>query len=99
MAKKKVGSKKIPDIKVEVKSVKGKCALGHKPGEVFYFQGGTTPENLCVEAMLTVIPTARTLMFKGTHFWVSDPDAIEVCCPDPVNLVVFEVRRLKKKLG
>jgi uncharacterized repeat protein (TIGR04076 family) len=96
MAEKKVGSKKIPDIKVEVKSVKGKCALGHKAGDVFYFRGGTTPAELCVEAMLTVIPTARTLMFKGTHFWVDDPDAIDVCCPDPVNLVVFEVRRLKK---
>lgn len=87
---------KIPDIRVSVTEVKGKCALGHKVGDEFYFRGGTTPGGLCVEAMLTVIPAARTLEFGGTHFWEKDPDAIKVCCPDPINLVIFEVRRLKK---
>ena len=87
-------AKKIPDIKVTVKSIKGKCALKHKAGEEFVFQGGIAPGGLCTEAMLTVIPTARTLMFGGTHFWEKDKDAITVCCPDPTNLVVFEVRRV-----
>jgi uncharacterized repeat protein (TIGR04076 family) len=44
--------------------------------------------------MLTVIPAARTLMFGGSHFWEKDPDAISVCCPDPENPVVFEIRRI-----
>jgi len=28
-------SEKIPDVKVTVQSIKGKCALGHKVGEEF----------------------------------------------------------------
>lgn len=88
-------SKKIPDIKVIVKSVKGKCSLKHKEGEEFIFKGGIAPGGLCTEAMLTVIPVARTLMFGGTHFWEKNPDSISVCCPDPQNPVVFEVRRVK----
>ena len=32
---------------------------------------------------------------RGTHFWEEDPDAISVCCPDAINLVVFEIRRVK----
>jgi len=88
-------SKKIPNIKVTVKSVKGKCSLKHKVGEEFIFKGGIAPGGLCTEGMLTVIPVARTLMFGGIHFWEDDPDAISVCCPDPKNPVVFEVRRIK----
>jgi uncharacterized repeat protein (TIGR04076 family) len=87
-------SKKIPDIKVTVKSVNGKCSLGHQVGEEFIFNGGIAPGGLCTEGMLTVIPAARTLMFGGTHFWEDDPDAISVCCPDPKNPVVFEIRRI-----
>lgn len=88
-------SEKIPDIKVTVKSIKGKCALKHKVGEEFFFRGGIAPGGLCTEGMLTVIPAARTLMFGGTHFWEEDPDVISVCCPDAKNLVVFEIRRVK----
>jgi uncharacterized repeat protein (TIGR04076 family) len=89
-------TKKIPDIKVTVKSVKGKCYLGHQVGEEYIFKGGTVPGGLCVEAMLTVIPAARTLMFEGKHFWEKDPDVISVCCPDPKHFVVFAIRRLRK---
>ena len=32
-------SEKIPNVKVTVKSIKGKCALGHKVGEEFVFNG------------------------------------------------------------
>jgi uncharacterized repeat protein (TIGR04076 family) len=88
-------SKKIPDIKVTVESVGGKCSLNHKMGEEFIFKGGIAPAGLCTEAMLTIIPVARTLMFGGTHFWEKDPNVISVCCPDPKNPVVFEVRRVK----
>ena len=88
-------SKKIPDIRVTVESVKGKCSLNHKVGEEFIFKGGIAPSGLCTEAMLTIIPVARTLMFGGTHFWEKDPNVISVCCPDPKNPVVFEVRRVK----
>ena len=88
-------SKKIPDIKVTVESVGGKCSLNHKVGEEFIFKGGIAPSGLCTEAMLTIIPVARTLMFGGTHFWEKDPNVISVCCPDPKNPVVFEVRRVK----
>jgi len=89
-------SEKIPDIRVTVKSVQGKCSLDHRVGEEYIFKGGITPGGLCVEAMLTVIPASRTLMFEGRHFWEKDPDVISVCCPDPKNLVVFEIKRLKK---
>ena len=49
-------SEKIPNVKVTVKSIKGRCALGHKVGEEFLFKGGIAPGGLCTEGMLTVIP-------------------------------------------
>lgn len=87
-------SDKIPNVKVTVKSIKGKCSLGHQVGDEYIFEGGLAPGGLCTEGMLTVIPAARTLMFGGTHFWEKDKDAISVCCPDAENLVVFEIRRI-----
>ena len=90
-------AKKIQNVKVTVKGVRGRCYLGHKVGEEFVFEGGVAPGGMCLEGMLTCIPAARTLMFGGTHFWEKDKDAITVCCPDPKNFVTFEIRRAKKK--
>lgn len=33
-------------------------------------------------------------MFGGSYPWSEDPDVYIGCCPDPVNPVVFELRRI-----
>ncbi len=77
-----------------VKSIKGKCPLEHFEGEQFRL-GSKTPRGLCASAYVAIHPSARVLEFGGKFPWDSDPDCTEICCPDPGNPVVFELRRVQ----
>lgn len=80
-------------VKVKVLSQKGVCAAGHKVGDE-YVISRHTPEGFCIFAYSALDPDIRTLMFGGIYPWSEDKDVYIGCCPDPVNPVVFEVRRI-----
>lgn len=48
---------------------------------------------MCHWAHNSLYPAACILSSGGSLFWSSDPDSVELCCPDPLNPVVFELRR------
>lgn len=73
-------------------SQKGICGAGHKAGDEFTIEQ-TTPEGMCSWAFYTLFPFAEVLQFGGSFPWEKDPDKAIVACPDPVNPVVFELRR------
>jgi hypothetical protein len=54
-------SEKIPDIKVTVKSIKGKCSLGHQVGEELMF-GGTHFWEKDKDAISVCCPDAENLV-------------------------------------
>ena len=52
------------------------------------------PTGVCTWALSAIAPFLATLRFGGVLPWESDPDRTVVCCPDPANPVVFELRRV-----
>ncbi|MBA7683258.1 hypothetical protein ES703_91619 [subsurface metagenome] len=83
------------EVAVRVISQKGTCANEHKVGDEWVL-GRTTPEGICMSAFNALYPTARVLMFGGSHPWDTDPDITTAACPDAENPVVFQLRRLRK---
>lgn len=83
-------------IEVEVVSIleKGKCPFGLKIGDTFQFDE-KTPPGICHWAYLVILPFATALRFGGNIPW-EDKGVCRVCCPDPNNPVVFEIRRVDK---
>ncbi len=83
------------DIAIKVISQKGTCRLGHKVGDSWVVRS-KTPEGICLSAFNSLFPNMRALTFGAVLPWESDPDFTDVACPDPVNPVVFELRRIRK---
>ena len=82
------------DVKVTVISQKGECSAGHKVGDSWVV-GLTCPEGICFSAVAALNPVVRALRFGGVFPWREDKDTGAIACPDPENMVVFELRRLR----
>ncbi len=74
------------NIVIKVVSVKGKCDYNHKKGQSYKhpFLG------LCPYAMHTLWPFITALRFAGKIPWQKN-GKIKVSCPNPHDLVVFEL--------
>lgn len=75
---------------VEIRGT-GKCSYGHQVGEVFELK--EVGSSICQWAMASIFPFFTVLKFGGRFPWSQDPDCLRVACPDPDNVVVFELRR------
>ncbi len=73
-------------IVIKVVSVKGNCDYSHKKGQVYEhpFTG------LCPYALHTLWPYITAKRFGGKIPWEKD-GKIKVSCPNPDDLVVFEL--------
>lgn len=78
---------------------KGVCPNHHKVGDVFKVIGAETVNGLCGWAYHAIMPFMTVLRFGGEFPWEEDNDTAIVCCPDPHNPVIFELRREDRKLG
>ena len=83
-------------VRVSVISQKGECHLGHKVGERWLIEGGKTPGGVCGAAWNAIYPYIRVLAAGGEFSWAKDKDVASFACPDAVNPVVFELRRLRE---
>ena len=81
---------------IKVAGQKGNCFQGHKVGDE-WVSDGKTPEGICLSAFNSLFPYLQVLMFGGVFPWEADPDiASNVACPDSLNPVLFEIRRLRE---
>ncbi len=82
-------------IAVTVKEIigKGTPACGFKPGDSWEVAGNETINDFCGWAFTAIFPFITVLRFGGKFPWEEDPDTATVCCPDPHNPVVFEIKR------
>ncbi len=83
------------DVAIRIVSQKGDCPQEHKVGEEWIIHT-KTPEGMCLSAFNALLPDLRVLMFGGRLPWSADPDVCQVACPDAINQVVFELKRLRK---
>ena len=80
------------DVIAKVISQKGTCEAEHKVGDVFVI-GQKTPSGMCPWAFYALFPFAEVLQYGGSFPWETDSNRTTVACPDPMNPVVFELRR------
>jgi len=78
----------------KVLSQKGSCAANHKVGEEFMI-GDMTPEGMCSWAFYSMFPFVSVLQSGGSFPWEESEGKGTVVCPDPINPVVFELRRVR----
>ena len=83
-------------VKIKVISQEGVCGAKHKTGDEWIVTRHT-PAGFCLFAYSAIDPDIRALMFGGRYPWSEDPDVYIGCCPDPVNPVIFELRRVPMK--
>ncbi len=84
---------------VTVKEIKGKCDAGHKVGDKIEFIGDNiiNGEPRCILGIAAIWPLLHTMAFGGVLSNSSplrkDDDTWIACCPDPNNLVIYEMKR------
>jgi uncharacterized repeat protein (TIGR04076 family) len=83
------------DVEVTVKSQKGKCEFGHKPGDRIYFDGRTMKGELCYSVLAVLIESVAAMMYGMNYPWQKG-DTLELACPDAANPVVFTLKRVPK---
>jgi uncharacterized repeat protein (TIGR04076 family) len=83
-------------VKITVKSIKGECQAGHCPGQEYILDNFKLSGNLCPDAFNSLWPYIQVLRFGGKYPW-GDEDGVSIACPDPDNLAVFDIRRIKEK--
>lgn len=88
-------------------SIKGHCRAGHKVGEefeaTFYKDGdwqsvdriGMRTPSICGHLYYVLYPYLIALQYGGEFPWSENKDLFYICCPDPINSVCVEVRRIK----
>jgi uncharacterized repeat protein (TIGR04076 family) len=81
-------------VRIKALSQQGRYTLEHKV-EYEWMITDKTLEGICLNAFRMLLPNIRTLMYGGEFSWEADNTTI-VCCPDVVNPMVFEIRRIKK---
>ena len=87
---------------LKILSVKGTCNAGHREGQEFdltdEFTVGITKDGraLCPSAFHAAFPYYRTLRYGGEFPWEKNKDTAHVACPDPINPVVMELKRVKE---
>ena len=86
---------------LRIVSVQGTCNAGHKVGQEFdlskeftlgYREDGKA---LSLRPFHAVFPSWRVLRFGGELPWEENKDLAHVACPDPVNPLIMELRRIR----
>jgi len=88
------------DVKCTVKSVKGFCSAGYKPGDYFVIKDGLMieagePKGICMYALPAFIPYLTAFCRKTDPAdWINQKREIQ--CPDNDNTVIFTLERTEK---
>ena len=87
---------------LKIVSVKGTCNAGHREGQEFdlssEFTVGISKDGraLCPSAFHAAFPYYRVMRYGGEFPWEADKDTAHAACPDALNPVVMEIRRVKE---
>jgi uncharacterized repeat protein (TIGR04076 family) len=86
-------------VEVTVKSQRGRCAFGHKVGDKIVFDGKSVKGDVCYSALMVLLPKVYAMRYDASFPWAKDKDLIHNACPDGENPVVFEIRRVRKRVA
>ena len=79
-----------------VTSLKGTCSAGHKVGDKFELSGHSSG-GLCGFFYHDIFPNIIMLQFGGRlpPEWEENPEVLKLECPDRLNILKMELRRIK----
>ena len=77
-----------------ITEVKGRCTAGHTKGDILEISGHSSG-GLCGFFYHDIFPSILTLQFGGNFPWSPDPDVVTLECPDRMNAVSIELKRIK----
>ena len=80
-------------IAATVKCIKGTCNAGHKVGDVMNVSARNTA-GMCGYLYHAAHPAILMLQFGGSVPW-GPSDTVELHCPDPLNLLTVELKRVR----
>jgi len=80
---------------VTVQSVKGHCDFGHRVGDRVVFDGQTVQGRVCLHALYSFLPKVFAMRYGAEFPWLEDKDVATHACPEALNPVVFEIRRVE----
>jgi len=83
-------------VRIKVESIAGECQAGHCVGQAIIVDNVNLSGYLCPDALHSIWPWVQALRFRGKLPW-GDEDGILIACPDAVNLVRFDVRRVREE--
>lgn len=89
-------AKKLYSIRVTIESAAGKCPQGFKVGDSWLIEDGKTPAGMCSSAFHSLFQYMKTFRFGGSHPWDKEEGVAHIACPDSVQRLVYEVRRLSQ---
>ena len=87
----------LPDLKVSVERVNGKCTSGLRPGDYFILRSGRLyippDRHFCLYALHAILPLlpAKQRAHEEGDWLIKDSRAI---CPDPAGNVIMRIERL-----
>jgi len=81
---------------VTVVEARGHCGHGHTLGESFEIDGTKTNGKPCLEVATDLYFNAAALVNGAKLPWArgTGKEVTYVACPDPLNTIVFEVKRV-----
>ena len=83
-------------IEVKVISQKGTCEFCHQVGDVVMFDGETVQGRICMSALYSIMPKVFAMRYGADFPWLKEnKDVASHACPDAMNPVVFEIRRIR----
>jgi uncharacterized repeat protein (TIGR04076 family) len=85
-----------PPVRITVLEVRSEAEppCGYRAGDTWLVNSDETPPGICIWALMSMAPLLVALRFSGNVPWEADGSGATVCCSDPNNPVVFEVRRV-----
>ena len=102
-----MAGEKVYKVVVTVKDIKGECKFGYKVGDKIEIEQNPEGYNfvpiikgrICPEAFENIYRNAFCMLFGGKIPWSLDDERTiaQTVCPDPRNLVTFELRQIGKK--
>ena len=85
----------VSTVAVTVVDIAGHCSAGHQVGDEIIFDGQKVEGEICIDAMSSLMDKVMALRYGAEFPWSDDKDADRHVCPDPLNAVVFEIRRVR----
>ncbi len=89
-------SDNLDPVRVTVVSVAGTCPQGFKVGDSWVIEG-FAPNDMCASAYHTIFPMLRVLRFGQSFPWADENGAVRFGCPDRINCLVYEMKKIKKE--